>query len=116
MTDEIERQKLDRLVERLKMKMPDSLARAIGWLVGPSAILIRLPLGLSVHRRRYFLVPAVARHLDAAARRAADRSGCAVGAPLGHSHVAEDRSALAALARAAQAHGLSIGRSFKRGR
>jgi hypothetical protein len=46
MTDEIERQKLDRLVERLKMKMPESLARAIGWLVSPSAILIRLPLGL----------------------------------------------------------------------
>ena len=46
MTDEIERQKLGRLVERLKMKMPDSLARAIGWLVSPSAILIRLPLGL----------------------------------------------------------------------
>lgn len=46
MTDDIERQKLDRLVERLKQKMPDRLARGIGWLVGPSAILIRLPLGL----------------------------------------------------------------------
>lgn len=46
MTDEIERQKLERLVERLKQKMPDRLARVIAWLVGPSAILIRLPLAL----------------------------------------------------------------------
>lgn len=46
MTDEIERQKLDRLVDRLKQKMPAWLANCIAWLVGPSAILIRLPLGL----------------------------------------------------------------------
>jgi hypothetical protein len=45
-TDEIERQKLDRLLERLKQKLPDRLARVIAWLVGPSAILVRLPLGL----------------------------------------------------------------------
>jgi hypothetical protein len=46
MTDDIEREKLDRLVGRLKQKMPDSLARAIGWLVSPAAALIRLPLAL----------------------------------------------------------------------
>lgn len=46
MTDDIERQKLDRLVDRLKQKMPEPLARTIAWLVGPSAVLIRLPLGL----------------------------------------------------------------------
>ncbi len=46
MTDDIERQKLDRLVDRLKQKMPVPLARTIAWLVGPSAVLIRLPLGL----------------------------------------------------------------------
>lgn len=46
MSDDIERQKLDRLVDRLKQKMPDRLARAIAWLVGPSAVLVRLPLGL----------------------------------------------------------------------
>lgn len=46
MTDELERQKLDRLFARLKQKMPDRLARIITWLIGPSAILVRLPLGL----------------------------------------------------------------------
>lgn len=46
MTDELERQKLDRLLERLKQKMPDRLARIITWLVGPKAVLVRLPLGL----------------------------------------------------------------------
>lgn len=46
MTDELERQKLDRLVDRLKKKMPDRVARVIAWLVGPTAILVRLPLGL----------------------------------------------------------------------
>lgn len=46
MTDELERQKLDRLVERLKQRMPDRLARIVAWLVGPTAILVRLPLAL----------------------------------------------------------------------
>lgn len=46
MQDHHERRKLDRLVDRLKQKLPDRMARAIAWLVSPAAILIRLPLGL----------------------------------------------------------------------
>lgn len=46
MTDEIERAKFERLVARLKQKMPAWMARALAWLLSPAAILIRLPLGL----------------------------------------------------------------------
>ena len=46
MTEEIERAKFERLVMRLKKKMPDWMSRALAWRLSPAAILIRLPLGL----------------------------------------------------------------------
>lgn len=41
-----EKRKLDRLIDRLNNKLPDRLASVVAWLVSPSGILIRLPLGL----------------------------------------------------------------------
>lgn len=46
MVETDEQRKLDRLLERLKAKLPDRMARCIAWLVSPSAVLLRLPLGL----------------------------------------------------------------------
>jgi hypothetical protein len=41
-----EKRKLDRLIERLNSKLPDRLSSIVAWLVSPSGMLIRLPLGL----------------------------------------------------------------------
>lgn len=41
-----EQRKLTRLIDRLQAKLPDRMANAVAWLVRPSAIFIRLPLGL----------------------------------------------------------------------
>jgi hypothetical protein len=48
MSDHVVRQqkKFDRLLARLQAKLPDKLARAMSWLVSPSAIFLRLPLGI----------------------------------------------------------------------
>lgn len=41
-----EKRKLDRLIDRLSAKLPDRAAAIVAWLVSPSGIFIRLPLGL----------------------------------------------------------------------
>ncbi|HPG88307.1 MAG TPA: hypothetical protein PLD46_01540 [Hyphomicrobium sp.] len=41
-----EKRKLDRLIDRLNDKLPDRISNIVGWLVSPSGMLIRLPLGL----------------------------------------------------------------------
>lgn len=41
-----EKRKLDRLIERLNAKLPDRLSRFIGWLVSPSGMWVRFPLGV----------------------------------------------------------------------
>lgn len=46
MSEDQDQRKLERLFTRLKAKLPDRMARSIAWLVGPSAILLRLPLGI----------------------------------------------------------------------
>ena len=38
--------KFDRLLARSASRLPDRLARAMAWLVSPSAFLLRLPLGI----------------------------------------------------------------------
>ncbi len=42
----LHQKKFDRMLARLQAKLPDRLARAVGWLVSPSAVLLRLPLGI----------------------------------------------------------------------
>lgn len=41
-----EQRQLNRLIDRLQSKLPDRAARAIAWLIGPSGMYFRLPLGL----------------------------------------------------------------------
>ena len=41
-----EQRKLDRLIDRLNTKLPDRMARGVAWLVSPSGMLVRFPLGL----------------------------------------------------------------------
>ena len=38
--------KFDRMLARLQAKLPGRLARAMAWLVSPSAMLLRLPLAI----------------------------------------------------------------------
>jgi hypothetical protein len=42
----LHQKKFDRMVARLQAKLPGSLARAMAWLLSPSAVLLRLPLGI----------------------------------------------------------------------
>jgi len=42
----VHQRKFDRMLERLQAKLPDRLAGAMGWLVGPSAGFLRLPLAI----------------------------------------------------------------------
>ncbi len=44
--DDHEQQKLNRLIDRLSAKLPDRAARVVAWLVSPSGMFVRLPLGL----------------------------------------------------------------------
>jgi hypothetical protein len=41
-----EKRKLERLIDRLNDKLPDRISSIVTWLVSPSGMLIRLPLGL----------------------------------------------------------------------
>jgi hypothetical protein len=41
-----EQKKFDRLLERLQAKLPSRLARVMSWLLGPSGMFVRLPLGV----------------------------------------------------------------------
>ncbi|MFN0219229.1 MAG: hypothetical protein ACKVP4_10480 [Hyphomicrobium sp.] len=41
-----EQRKLDRLIERIQAALPDRAARVVAWLVSPSGMLIRIPLGI----------------------------------------------------------------------
>jgi hypothetical protein len=42
----LHQKKFDRMLARLQAKLPGRLARAMAWLIGPSAVLLRLPLGI----------------------------------------------------------------------
>lgn len=46
MQDDVARRKLDRLFERMNNQLPGPLSRTVGWLIQPSAMLIRIPVGL----------------------------------------------------------------------
>jgi hypothetical protein len=48
MSDHVVRQqrKFDRMLARLQAKLPGRLARAMAWLISPSAVFLRLPLGI----------------------------------------------------------------------
>ena len=41
-----EKRKLDRLIERLQAQLPDRASRVVAWLVSPSGMFVRLPLGV----------------------------------------------------------------------
>jgi hypothetical protein len=41
-----EQRQFERLLARLQARLPDRLARAMAWLVSPSAVLLRMPLGI----------------------------------------------------------------------
>lgn len=41
-----EKRKLDRLIGRLNAKLPERLSGFIGWLVSPSGMWVRFPLGV----------------------------------------------------------------------
>ncbi len=43
---QLEQKKFERLLTRLEAKLPDRLAHWVYWLVGPTAKLLRVPLGL----------------------------------------------------------------------
>jgi TRAP-type C4-dicarboxylate transport system permease small subunit len=42
----VHQKKFDRLLARLEARLPDRLARAMAWLISPSAAFLRLPLGI----------------------------------------------------------------------
>lgn len=42
----VHQRKFDRMLARLQAKLPDRLAGAMAWLVSPSAVFLRLPLGI----------------------------------------------------------------------
>ena len=42
----LHQKKFDRMLARLQAKLPDRLARAMAWLISPSAVLLRLPLAI----------------------------------------------------------------------
>jgi len=42
----VHQNEFDRLLARLEARLPDRLARAMAWLISPSAVFLRLPLGL----------------------------------------------------------------------
>ena len=42
----LHQKKFDRMLARLQAKLPGRLARTMAWLISPSAVLLRLPLGL----------------------------------------------------------------------
>lgn len=46
MQDDIHKQKLDRLIERMNAKLPGPLSRFVDWLVSPGARFVRFPLAL----------------------------------------------------------------------
>jgi hypothetical protein len=42
----VHQKKFDRMLARLQARLPGRLARAVAWLVSPSAVLLRLPLAI----------------------------------------------------------------------
>src|SRR5262245_7938111 len=42
----LHQKKFDRLLARLQARLPARLASAVGWLISPAAILLRLPLAI----------------------------------------------------------------------